>query len=178
MTIDRRTLLAAGCAAALAGCATPEVGDYAAEKPVLDLQRYFNGTIDAWGLFTDRSGKVVKRFTVRMACSWQGDEGVLDEDFTYSDGSKQRRVWRIRKLPEGRYVGRADDVVGEATGQARGNALRWNYTLALPVDGRTWHVQMDDWMYLMNDEVMLNKTVMSKFGVTLGEVTLTFVKKP
>jgi hypothetical protein len=171
-------LLLAGSATLLGGCATPEVGDYAAEKPALDLQRYFNGTIDAWGLFTDRSGKVVKRFTVRMTCRWQGDEGVLDEDFTYSDGSKQRRVWRIRKLPEGRYVGRADDVVGEALGQARGNALRWNYTLALPVDGRTWHVQMDDWMYLMNDEVMLNKTVMSKFGVTLGEVTLTFVKKP
>ena len=175
--MQRRTLLLAG-ATALAGCAGPEVGDYAAQQPVLDLRSYFNGRVDGYGLFTDRSGKVVKRFTVVMDCSWQGDDGVLDEDFSYSDGTKQRRVWRVRKLPEGRYAGRADDVVGEAVGQASGNALRWNYTLALPVDGRTWHVQMDDWMYLMNAEVLLNRTAMRKFGVHLGDVTLSFRKRP
>lgn len=170
------TAMLAG-AAALQGCASPEVGLYAAEKPVLELDRYFNGTVDAWGVFTDRSGKVVKRFTVVMVCTWQGNEGVLDEDFTYSDGTKQRRVWRLTKLDGGRYTGRADDVIGAAHGEQRGNAFRWGYTLALPVDGRTWHVQMDDWMYLMNDQVMLNKATMTKFGVQLGEVTLSFRKR-
>ena len=178
--MKRRALLAATGAAALTaltGCAGPQVSDYAAEKPVLDLRQYFNGTLDAWGVFTDRSGKVVKRFTVVMQCSWQGDDGVLDEDFTYSDGTKQRRIWRLKKLADGRYTGRADDVVGEATGQERGNAFNWKYTLALPVDGRVIEVQFDDWMYLMTDKVMLNKAVMSKFGFTLGEVTLSFTKR-
>lgn len=162
----------------LAGCAAPEVSEYAREQPVLDMRAYFNGRVDGWGLFTDRSGKVVKRFTVAMDCRWTGDEGVLDEDFTYSDGTKQRRVWRVRKLSDGRYLGRADDVVGEASGQASGNTLRWNYTLALPVQGRTWHVQMDDWMHLVDGEVLLNRTAMSKFGVHLGDVTLTFRRRP
>jgi len=178
--MKRRALLATTGAAALTaltGCAGPQVSDYAAEKPVLDLRQYFNGTLDAWGVFTDRSGKVVKRFTVVMQCSWQGDDGVLDEDFTYSDGTKQRRIWRLKKLADGRYTGRADDVVGEATGQERGNAFNWKYTLALPVDGRVIEVQFDDWMYLMTDKVMLNKAVMSKFGFTLGEVTLSFTKR-
>lgn len=177
--MKRRLLLAATPAAALtlAGCASPTVADYAAERPVLDLRRYFNGTLDAWGVFTDRSGKVVRRFTVLMDCRWQGDDGVLDEDFTYSDGTKQRRVWRLKRLDGGRYTGRADDVVGEATGQERGNAFNWQYTLALPVDGRIVNVQFDDWMYLMDDKVMLNKAVMSKFGIQLGEVTLSFTKR-
>ena len=144
---------------------------------MLDLREYFNGTVDAWGVFTDRSGKVVKRFTVVMACSWTGDDGVLDEAFTYSDGTTQRRIWRLKKLPDGRYTGRADDVIGEATGQARGNAFQWGYTLALPVDGRIIEVQFDDWMYLMSEKVMLNKAVMSKFGFRLGEVTLSFTKR-
>ena len=176
----RRRLLCAGAAIslALAGCATPDVNDYASERPVLVLERYFDGRVDAWGMFTDRSGKVVKRFTVVVDCKWSGDDGVLDEDFTYSDGTKQRRVWHIRKLADGRYAGRADDVVGEAQGQARGNALHWNYTLALPVDGRTWDVDMDDWMYQMDDQTLLNRTTMSKFGVRLGEVTLAFRKRP
>jgi len=172
----RAAMLAA--AALLAGCAAPEVTEYAREQPVLDMRAYFNGRVDGWGLFTDRSGKVVKRFTVAMDCRWNGDEGVLDEDFTYSDGTKQRRIWRVRKLADGRYVGRADDVVGEASGQAAGNTLRWNYTLALPVQGRTWHVQMDDWMHLVDSEVLLNRTAMSKFGVHLGDVTLSFRRRP
>ena len=123
------------------------------------------------------AGKVVRRFTVVMDCRWQGDDGVLDEDFTYSDGTRQRRIWRLKKLADGRYTGRADDVVGEATGQERGNAFNWKYTMALPVDGRIVNVQFDDWMYLMDDTVMLNKATMRKFGVRLGEVTLAFTRR-
>ena len=178
--MKRRLLLTAGAAAAaltLSGCAGPQISDYTAEKPVLDLRTYFNGTLDAYGVFTDRSGKVVKRFTVVMRCTWNGEDGVLDEDFVYSDGTTQKRIWRLRHLGNGRYEGRADDVVGVAQGQTAGNAFRWGYTLALPVDGRVWEVQFDDWMYLMDGRVMLNKAAMSKFGIHLGEVTLTFVKR-
>jgi hypothetical protein len=161
----------------LAGCASaPTPTDYARETPQLDLRSYFNGPLTAHGLFTDRSGKVVRRFSVKMSGSWNGNQGVLDEDFTYSDGTKERRVWRLTDHGNGRYSGRADDVVGEAIGQAAGNALNWRYTLALPVDGRIWEVQFDDWMYLMDERVMLNKAVMSKFGITLGDVTLAFTK--
>ena len=174
----RRAALACGATLLLlGGCASaPTPADYASETPRLDLRRYFNGPLTAHGLFTDRSGKVVRRFTVNMTGTWNGNQGVLDEDFTYSDGKKERRVWRLTDLGNGRYSGRADDVVGEALGQAAGNALNWRYTLALPIDGRVWEVQFDDWMFLMDDRVMLNKAVMSKFGITLGEVTLAFSK--
>jgi hypothetical protein len=115
----------------LFGCGTTVTpNDYASEKPSLDLQNYFNGTIDAWGMFQDRSGKVVKRFTVVMRCNWQGDVGTLDEDFTYSDGKKQKRVWTLKKVGPNRYIGSASDVVGEAVGVVSGNALRWQYVLA------------------------------------------------
>jgi hypothetical protein len=162
--------------ALLTSCASPTTADYAAEKPVLDLKTYFNGDLTAHGLFTDRSGKVVRRFVVTMKCNWQGDDGVLDEHFVYSDGETQRRVWRLHQLPGGRYSGAADDVVGAAQGQSAGNAFQWAYTLRLPVDGKTYEVQFDDWMYLIDEHVMLNKAVMSKFGVRLGEVTLAFHK--
>jgi hypothetical protein len=164
--------------AALVGCASPSPSDYAAEKPVLDLKTYFNGELVAHGIFTDRSGQVVRRFTVQMTGTWQGPQGTLDERFTYSDGKTERRVWRLTDEGQGRWTGRADDVVGVALGQAAGNALNWRYTLSLPVDGRVVEVQFDDWMYLVDERVMLNKAVMSKFGVRLGEVTLSFTKSP
>jgi len=173
--------LAMGLSLALAlglpGCGSPpHVQDYASQRPLLDLRTYFNGPVQAHGLFTDRSGRVVKRFTVALVGRWDGKQGVLEEDFSYSDGTKQRRVWHLTDLGGGRYTGRADDVVGEAQGQASGNALNWRYTLALPVDGRVIEVQFDDWMYQMSEGVMLNKAEMSKFGIRLGEVTLSFTK--
>jgi hypothetical protein len=171
------TALALAGALALGGCASQQIEGYAGEAPALDLQQYFNGTLDAYGVFTDRSGTVVKRFSVVMVCQWQGDEGTLDEDFSYSDGSKQKRVWHLKKLPDGRYTGTAGDVLGTAQGQTSGNTFHWNYTLNLPVDGKTYEMQFDDWMYLMNERVMLNKASMRKFGIGLGEVTLSFYKR-
>jgi hypothetical protein len=158
----------------LSGCAGPSVQDYARETPVLDLRAYLNGPLVAHGMFTDRSGRVVKRFTVTMTGQWHGDEGTLDEHFRYSDGTTQRRVWHLHHLGQGRYSGRADDVVGEALGESAGNAFHWRYTLALPVDGRVWHVSMDDWMFRMDEHTVLNRTSMSKFGFHLGDVTLAF----
>lgn len=176
MKLSQRSSAVLLGAALLAGCSTPQVQDYAGQTPKLELRDYFDGTLDAYGVFTDRNGKVIKRFEVVMNCSWQGDQGTLDEAFTYSDGTKQRRVWHLTRLPEGRYIGRADDVVGTAEGQQSGNAFHWTYRLALPVDGKVVEVQFDDWMYLMNGKVMLNRATMRKWGVDLGEVTLSFAK--
>ena len=177
--MKRRLLLtsAATSALALSGCAGQKIEPYANDKPLFDLLSYFNGVLDAYGVFTDRSGQVVKRFTVVMTCSWNGDEGVLDEAFSYSDGTTQQRIWRLKKYADGHFTGRADDVVGEALGETRGNAFHWTYTLSLPVDGKVYEVQFDDWMYRMTDKVVLNKATMRKFGVRLGEVTLSFTKR-
>ena len=175
----RRRLLRSGAIAAaamLAGCAGPQVQDYTLERPALDLAAYFNGRVDARGMFQDRAGRIVKRFSVVMDCQWTGDKGVLDEHFTYSDGSTQRRIWRLTRHASGRYTGTADDVVGEAVGISAGNAFHWNYTLSLPVDGKVYEVQLDDWMVLVDDRVMLNRATMSKFGIRLGEITLSFSK--
>jgi hypothetical protein len=165
----------------LLACSGPHVLQYASQKPVLDLSEYFSGTIDAYGIFTDRNGVVKKRFIVLIQANWKVIDGkkvgTLDESFDYSDGEKQKRVWTLTEIAPGKYSGRADDVVGEAFGESAGNALNWTYTLALPVDGTIYNVQFNDWMYLVNSKVMINKAKMSKFGIELGEVTLSFHKR-
>ena len=178
--MTRRSFLSATAAAAvalLAGCASPTPADYAAERPLFDLRSYFDGPVEAHGIFTDRSVKVVRRFTVQMTGTWEGGKGTLDERFTYSDGRTERRVWRLVDEGGGRWSGRADDVVGSAQGVTAGNAFNWRYTLRLPVDGREIEVQFDDWMYRIDERVVLNKAAMSKFGLFLGEVTLVFTRR-
>jgi hypothetical protein len=170
--------VAALCAAVgLAGCGAPAVRDYAEQKPKLDLRTYFDGTIDAWGTVQDRSGRVTRRMTVEIVASWQGDVGTLDERFTHDDGKTERRVWTIRKEGD-RYTGTAHDVIGEAKGEAAGNALHWTYVLAVKRDnGDTVNVDMDDWMWLLDERTLMNRTRITKFGVGFGEVSFFFRKR-
>lgn len=159
------------------GCSSTSVKVYQNEKPALKLEEYLNGEFVAHGVFTDRSGVVKRRFVVDIIGTWDGSTLTLDESFKYSDGKTQKRIWSIRKTGENTFEGTAGDVIGKAKGESSGNALYWEYTLALEVDGTVYNVQFEDWMYLMDEKVMLNKSVMKKFGVTLGEVTLSFYKK-
>ena len=173
------TALAATSAASvvlLSGCAAPKAADYAQETPVLDLSRYFNGRLQAHGMFQDRFGKVVKRFTVAVDGKWTGNQGVLDEQFRYADGSTESRIWHLTQHPDGRVTGTAADVVGEAVGQMAGNSFHWQYTLRQPIGDSVYEVQMDDWMIMVDERVVLNRTRMSKLGVRLGDVTLSFNK--
>jgi len=162
----------------LTSCTSVQVKEYSEEKPTLDLARYFDGTIEGWGMFQDRSGKVLKRFNVRIDASWKDNVGTLDEHFVWSDGKRTQRVWTITRVDEHSYTGTAADVIGIARGEAYGNALRWRYVLNLEVDdGETYEVDFDDWMYLIDERTMLNRSVMSKFGFELGQVTLSFTRR-
>lgn len=159
----------------LTGCSA-SLKDYKASSPDFVLEDFFNGRLQAYGTFEDWSGKVTRRFRVDMIGSWDGRQGVLDEDFYYADGETQKRIWYLTKVAEGKYEGRADDIVGVAEGEVSGFALNWRYVMALPVDGDIYEVTFDDWMYLVDENNLINRATVSKFGVTVGEVTL-FIRK-
>lgn len=161
---------------ALASCSGVDVRNYSQEKPTLELREFFEGRVEAWGIFQKRSGEVAKRFHVLINSHSEGDKLILDESFTYSDGTKQKRVWTLTPDGPGQWRGTAGDVVGEARGEIAGNTLRWRYVLRLPVDGEEYDVELDDWMYLMDDKTLINRSYMSKFGVEVGQITLFFRK--
>jgi len=161
----------------LASCSDIDVQHYKDEKPTLELREYFGGKVEAWGMFQKRSGEVIKRFHVDIHGYAKGEQFILDERFTYSDGSKQQRVWTLTQDGPGRWRGRADDVVGEAVGEVSGNALRWQYVLSLPVEGKVYEVNFDDWMYMLDENTLANRSYMTKFGFELGQVTLFFRKQ-
>ena len=152
--------------------------DFSNAKQTFVLEEYFAGKTTAWGLYEDRFGTVKRQFVVDITGSWDGKQLILDEDFTFADGEKSTRQWRITKLADGRYEGRADDVIGVATGRQSGNALSWRYVLDLKIsDQSTLAVTFDDWMFLQPGGVLMNRARMSKFGIELGQVTISFMKQ-
>ncbi|MCG9729894.1 DUF3833 domain-containing protein [Shewanella sp. Isolate13] len=160
----------------LAACSSSDINDYAGTKPNLDLKQFFDGKLTAHGTVQDYSGKVIRRFTVDMQASWQGNQGEIKEWFVYDDGEKQIRIWNITELGGGKYTGTANDILGEAQGQAVGMALRWEYQMMLPVDDTEYQVTFDDWMFLVDENTIINRSDINKFGITMAEVTLVISK--
>ncbi|MBN2865636.1 MAG: DUF3833 domain-containing protein [Thiotrichales bacterium] len=163
----------------LSGCSTMKIQDYVQETPKLDLFDFFNGKTRAWGQFQDRSGQVIRRFTVEIVgtVSADGKQLILDEHFLYHDGEKQQRTWTITQIAPNEFNGSAADVVGLAKGISAGNTLNWSYILDLPYKDRSIHVKFDDWMFLHDNNTMLNRASVTKWGFKVGEVTLFFQKK-
>ena len=160
----------------IAGCTQMNIEDYAGTEPEFRLEDYFLGHVQAWGQFQDRGGEVKRRFFVDIHGHMEGDTLVLDEDFRYADGETGERVWRIRATGENTYEGTAGDVRGMATGRRAGHVFNWQYTLELPYGDGTVAVNFDDWMYLQEGGVLINRATMKKFGIRLGELTIFFQK--
>lgn len=164
------------CLTLLGGCQPMKIEDFEGSTPRLVLEEYFAGTTRAWGIFEDRFGNLRREFKVDIVGTWDGRTLTLEEDFVYSDGETDRRVWQIEKLDGNRYRGRADDVIGTAEGVARGKALSWSYDIVLKMGGSDLKVRFNDWLFLQDAEVMINRASVTKFGIEIGTVTLFFRK--
>lgn len=149
---------------------------YAAEKPALDLRSYLDGPVQASGAMFGPRNRLRFRFCVEMSGTWKGPVGTLAERFTYSDGARSERVWQIVFGRDGQFRATADDVVGEAAGRQAGNAAVMHYRLRVPRGRRSLVLTMEDWLFLMPDGILINRTRMSKFGLKFGELVLAFRK--
>lgn len=162
----------------ITACTGPSLAQYKQDNPPLDLKTYFSGPIKAWGLVQDRKGQVTRRFDVIMHGSWEGNVGTLEEQFEYYDGETDKRVWTITQISAAKYEGKADDIIDKAVGTVSGNTMRWAYVMDLPVGDTTYKITFDDWMFLMNDGVLINRSYLKKFGITMAELTLFMQKQP
>ena len=142
----------------------------------LVLEEYFQGESTAYGIFEDRFGKIRRQFKVDITGAVEGDRLTLTEKFFYDDGGRYTRVGEIGIIGNGKYRGTAGDVPGFAEGQVNGNAFNWKYKVDLKVDGSTWNVGFDDWMYLLEDDVLINRAYVTRYGVEIGQVTISFKK--
>lgn len=160
----------------LSGC-TNSLDYYHDSSPKADIKKYFNGHIKGWGVAQDWRGRVVNRFDIDMVGKWDGNIGTLTEHFVYYDGKKQERIWTIKKLPDGKYVGTASDIIDKADGKVNGSAVQWRYTMDLPVGDNTYRLNFDDWMWQMNDGVLINRSYLKKFGITVAELSIFMQKQ-
>lgn len=162
----------------LSACGHVRVQHFDGREPEFSVAEYFQGETWGWGMVQDYRGRITRQFTVYIQGYMDGDVLVLDEDFLFSDGEESKRVWRLKPVDQHCYVGTAHDVVGEGRACNYGDAFHLTYRLKVPIGEREWVFSMDDWMYLQDNQVVFNRTRMRKWGLTLGNITLTFTKQP
>lgn len=172
-----KKLMVLAAAAALSGCSAT-IEDYADTGPEFNLQEYFTGDVTAWGIVQDYSTKLTRRFCVDIIGTWNGNRGQLHETFYYNDGEEQIRIWELEVAPDGTVTGAAGDVVGTASGGPSGASFNWKYTLQVPIDDSVYDFAIDDWMFMMDDSRMMNRSYMSKLGIELAEISIFFDKTP
>ncbi len=173
-----KSLIAAGFCTLIAGCSSMDISDFKGATPEFTPQAYLNGSMRAYGLVKDRSGKIIRTFTGTMVGSWdKNGVGRLDESFLYNDGEKQTRVWIINPTSPKHFDATAGDIVGVAKMQAEGNTVVLDYTMRIPYKGTTLDIDVKDWLHLMEDGVIINHSKMKKWGFEVGELVITIIKE-
>ena len=150
--------------------------DFKNKEPRLIIEEYLSGNVKAWGVLQNRSGKVTRQFSADLNGTWDGKQLVLKEKFNWDDGEVQDREWKINKIDENNYEGTAGDVVGKAKGYSYGPAFKFEYVLLVPVNGREIKITFDDWIFMQDERVAINRAKMTKFGIKVAELTVMFVK--
>lgn len=161
----------------LTGCASVKVIDYVGISPAMVPEKFFDGRLTAHGIVKNRSGKVTRYFNAEINAFWKGSIGTLEEDFIFDDGEKQRRVWTLTRHNDGSYIGTAGDVVGDAKGKVAGNSMFLKYVLSVPYGDGTINLVIDDRMYLVNPNTLINESEMRKFGLNVGQIILVIRKQ-
>ena len=150
--------------------------DFKDQKPRLIIENYLSGNVKAWGMLQNRSGKVTRQFKADLNGKWDGSTLILNEQFNWNDGEKQKRQWTIKKIDEHHYEGKASDVVGTAKGFSYGPVFKFEYVLMIPIKGKNIKITFDDWIFMQDESIAINRATMTKFGFKVAELTVFFVK--
>ena len=161
----------------LCACSSVQVTDYAEFRPSIDPITFFNGELWAHGVIKNRGNRVIRTFCAQINAYWDDGIGTLEEDFVFNDGETQRRVWTLTANESGGYTGTADDVIGDGLLMLSGNSLFLDYILRIPYGDSSIDVRVDDRMYLVTPEVLINESRMTKFGVTVGFIDLVIIRQ-
>jgi hypothetical protein len=162
----------------LTGCTGMKIEDFDGKTPKFIPQEYFNGKLKAYGLVKDRSGNIIRTFKCEMYGSWdQNGIGSLKEDFIYDDGETQSRTWKLVPQKDGSFEATAQDVIGTSKMLVNGNTVMLDYVLRVPYKGSTLDINVQDWLHLQEDGVILNHSKMKKFGFVVGELVITIIKQ-
>ncbi len=156
------------------GFLAQEPEDYASMKPEMNIRDALNGPLTCEGMIYGPTGRVSSRFVADMNVTWDGNKAIMKERFHYDSGTVQDREWHLELGNDGRIKATAADVIGEGEGIQMGSALKLTYKIKLTEEAGGHVLDTVDWMYLVENGTIINRSQFRKFGIKVGELVATF----
>ena len=147
--------------------------DYTGKGPAFDLRQHLSGPLTCEGVIFGPTGRVTSRFVADMDGSWNRTTGTLSEVFRYDSGTVQQRAWTLALGPGGKIIATAPDVVGQGTGHVEGSGVVLRYRIRLTPEAGGHVLDVTDWMYLLENGTIMNRSQFRKFGVKVAELVAT-----
>jgi hypothetical protein len=171
--MQRRTLILGLAALPLAACAAIP-SPPAQPGPPISLVSAFQGRTTGRGHFRVWLTGDERRFTAKLNGTVTGVEGArtltLVEDFLYDDGQKDRLTWVFRETGPGRWTGKREDTVGEATVVEEDGLIRLSYTADFRSPSGVNRLGFEDILYSGPDGEIVNDAVVSRAGIPVASV--------
>ncbi len=140
------------------------------------MATHLSGRILCEGVIYGPLGRVSSRFVADMIGTWDGNTGTLAETFRYDNGTIQERCWTLRVDGAGRIRADAPDLLGTGTGTQSGPAVQMKYRIRLDASAGGHVLDVIDWMYLMENGTIMNRSQFRKFGIPVAELIATMRK--
>ena len=151
---------------------------YVASTPVFDIKEVLKGPMLCEGMIYGPFGRVTTRFVAQMHAEWQGNEGRMTEEFHYDSGTIQHREWTLKLNEDGQIQATAPDLIGVGHGQQSGATVMLSYEIKLTEEAGGHALKVTDWMYLMENGAIMNRSQFRKFGFKVAELVATMRPLP
>lgn len=159
-----------------AGFKSQRPQDYAQGGPEIDIRTHLSGPLIMEGVLYGPTGRVTSRFVAEAHGSWDGNKGHLVEDFKFDSGTEQKREWFLTAKNDGSFDAEAPDVVGVGQGTQMGSAVELKYRIKLADAAGGHELDTTDWMYMLDNGTIVNRSQMRKFGIKVAELVATIRK--
>jgi hypothetical protein len=154
-----------------------KISQFKSDSKIFDIRKVLEGNMVAEGMVYGISGRLSSTFTAQFSGNWTNNEGSFIENFQFSTGKNQIRKWNLIIDSNGKIIGTADDIIGKAVGQQYGSAVMLSYKLKLSEDLGGHVIKVIDWMHLLENDTIFNRSEFRKFGFKVGELVATFRKE-
>lgn len=157
----------------LAGCSAP----VRFPGPAFDPLEFFSGHETSWGVEENRAGVPIAMVTTDCEGVATGPRRIrMVQVLHVGDAKPQTRIWQFTQIGPGRFTATANDMAGTAQGVVSGREFQWNWVLETRKGNPLGNILMTQYMYRLDDGGVMIRTIASKLGVRVVEISEVFVK--
>ena len=117
-----------------------------------------------------------KTVKVEFFGSFDNNILALEENYFENNIKTFTRNWCFQKLSDDKYIGNEKNIVHPFKLIIKNNSLEMNYKFKTQFKSFSFSVNVNDHMYLIKKNTIINRTNISKFHIPIAETLLLYTK--